>query len=110
MRCWGPTPRPIGGPLEAPSADNTEALLCLGGGSPGKKGNQTKKENNKPRKGDCSSGSKQPPAPWAAQRASPAHLPISDFPLPLPNILTAGQEAPEEKLGLSVSHLVPGSL
>ena len=63
------------------------------------KGNQTKKENNKPRKGDCSSGSKQPPAPWAAQRASPAHLPIPDFPLPLPNILTAGQEAPEEKLG-----------
>lgn len=79
----------------------TQALLC-GGGSPGKKGNQTKKENNKSGMGDCNSGSKHPRAPWVAQKVSPAHPPIPDFQLPLPNISTAGQEAPEEKLGLSV--------
>lgn len=69
------------------------------GVSPGKKGNQRK--NNKPRMGVSNSGSKHPPAPCVAQKVSPAHPPIPDFPLPLPNISTAGQEAPE-RLGLSV--------
>ena len=81
----------------------TQALLCGGGGrSPGKKGNQTKKQNNKSGMGDCNSGSKHPPAPWVAQKVSPAHPPIPDFQLPLSNISIAGQEAPKEKLGLSV--------
>lgn len=31
----GPTPHPTGGPLGAPSADNTEALLCWGAGGRG---------------------------------------------------------------------------
>ena len=102
VRLRGPTPSPTGGPLGAPSADNTSSALWGGGRSPGKKGNQTKKQNNKSGMGDCNSGSKHPPAPWVAQKVSPAHPPIPDFQLPLSNISIAGQEAPKEKLGLSV--------
>lgn len=41
----------------------TTLKLCLEGGSPGKRENQTKRENNKPRIRDNNSGSKHPPAP-----------------------------------------------
>lgn len=85
-----PHPRPTGGPLGAPSADNTETLSW--GGSPGKRGNQTKRENNKPRISDNNSGSKHPPAPWGDSEGFSCPL-IPRFPQPLPNTSITGQEA-----------------
>ena len=96
---WHHCPTPIllegpWGPLLLTTLKLCLVCVCVGGGwSPGKKGNQAKRENNKPRIGDCNSGSKHPPAPWGGSEGFSCP-PIPDFPLPLPNISTAGQEAP----------------
>lgn len=73
----------------------TTLKLCLEGGSPGKRGNQTKRENNKPRISDNNSGSKHPPAPWGGGGTQGFSCPlIPGFPQPLPNTSITGQESP----------------
>lgn len=66
-----PHPHPDGGPLGTPSADNTEALP-LGGGSPGKKRNQTKRTTNPELVTATLEASVLQP-PGVTQRISPAH-------------------------------------
>lgn len=70
----------------------TVKFYLVGGGSPGKKGNQTKKENNKPRINNCNLGSKCPLASWGDSEGF-SYPQVPDFSLPLPNTPTTGQEA-----------------
>lgn len=87
-------PRPTGGPWGPLLLTTLKLCLGWGWGSPGKRGNQTKRENNKPRISDCNSGSRHPLAPWGDSEGFSCPL-IPGFPLPDTSI--AGEEAPALK-------------
>lgn len=98
-----------GRPLGAPSADNTEALLCWGGGGQGGVPREEKKTKERTTNlgwvsATLGASIPQPPS-WLRKFPLPTHQ--SQFSLPLPNISTAGQRHREAGV-VCVSHLVPG--